>query len=49
MEAKIARIQVAPAMFSSGTFNPVVCPRVRVSVPRVRVSVPSVHVSVGPV
>jgi len=39
IEAKINRVRIAPA-----DFNPVMCPRLRVSVPRVHISVPVVHV-----
>lgn len=39
IEAKVNRMRISPA-----DFNPVMCPRVRVSVPRVHISVPVVHV-----
>jgi hypothetical protein len=38
VEAEMAGMRVLPA-----SFNPVVCPRVRVSIPRVQISVPGVH------
>jgi hypothetical protein len=39
VEARVAGMRVLAA-----DFNPVVCPRVRVSIPRVQVSIPGVHV-----
>jgi hypothetical protein len=42
IEARMDRVRFEPAVF-----NPVVCPRVRVSVPRVQISTPMVHVDLG--
>ena len=50
LEADRARVQarvaarVACVRMTSALFNPVVCPRVRVSIPQVRISIPEVRV-----
>ncbi len=46
LEANPARIEaeVARKPFAQVDFDPVVCPRVRVSIPRVRISVPGIHI-----